>query len=165
MMISRRKALAALVCLMPCLAAAAPAWDVGLRASIWDDNYKLGIGGELGAIAPASANWDFGLHLDYSYFAPQHEDALDPVNELGGYVAAYYKPKIDQAFWLRIGPHIGYSHADDHNLDLGGDVQAVFKATPGMDFYATVIPSFFVGPNSQPMIRIGLGAQFHGADR
>jgi len=161
---SRGTALAALLCLAPFLAAAAPVWDLGLRADIYDDNYKLGVGGELGAIVPANDDWDFGLHLNYGHFEPQH-DGLSATDELGAYVAAYWKPKIDQAFWLRLGPHVGYSHVADHYVDLGGDAMAVFKTTPALDFYAVVVPSFFIGKNSQAMTRIGLGLQYHAAGR
>ena len=144
---SRGTALAALLCLAPVFAAAAPILDLGLRADIYDDNYKLGVGGELGVIVPANESWDFGLHLNYNHFAPQN-DGLSAADELGGYATAYWKPKIDQAFWLRLGPHVGYSHIVNHYLDLGGDAMAVFKTTPALDFYAVVVPSFLVCPDS-----------------
>jgi hypothetical protein len=156
----RGKALAALLCLAPVLAAAAPSWDAGLRADIFDDNYKLGVGAELGVITPVNDGWDFGLHLNYGHFEAQTE-GLDAADEFGGYVALYWKPKIDQAFWLRLGPHVGYSFVVNHYLDLGGDAMAVFKTTPTLDFYAVVVPSFFVGKNAQAMTRIGLGLQYH----
>lgn len=157
---SRGMAFAALLCLAPVLAFAAPKWDLGLRADIFDDNYKLGVGGELGVIGSANDDWDFGLHLNYNHFAPQ-TDGWKAAEEFGGYVAAYWKPKIDQAFWLRLGPHVGYSHVVNHYVDLGGDAMAVFKATPTLDFYAVAVPSFFIGKNAQAMTRIGLGLEFH----
>jgi len=159
---SRSTALAALLCLAPFFAAAAPIGDVGLRADIYDDNYKLGVGGELGIISPLNDDWDIGLHLNYNHFEPQ-TDGWNAAEELGAYVGAYWKPKIDQAFWLRLGPHVGYSHVVDHYVDVGGDVMAVFKTTPSLDFYAAVVPSFFIGKNSQAMTRIGLGLEFHAA--
>jgi hypothetical protein len=161
---SCRTALAALLCLAPMAASAAPVLDLGLRASIYDENYELGVGGELGAIASAGEAWDLGLHLNYSHFAAQTENWTS-AEEFGGYVAAYFKPRIDQAFWLRLGPHLGYSHVVDHYLDLGGDVQAVFKTTPALDFYAAFVPSFFIGEHSQAMIRIGLGLQYRAGGR
>jgi hypothetical protein len=164
MLPSRRTALAAFLCLAPFLASAAPVWDLGLRADIYDENYELGVGGELGAIVPSGDNWDFGLHLNYTHFAPQTEN-WEAADEFGGYVAAYWKPKIDQAFWLRIGPHLGYSHVVGHYADLGGDVMAVFKTTPALDFYAAFIPSFFVGEHPQAMVRIGLGLEYHAGGR
>ena len=160
----RHMAFAACLCLAPFLACAAPVWDLGLRADIYDENYKLGVGGELGAVVSANDAWDLGLHLNYSHFAPQTEN-WTAAEEAGGYVAAYFKPKIDQAFWLRLGPHVGYSHVVDHYLDLGGDVEAVFQTTPALDFYAAFIPSFFVGKDSQAMVRIGLGLQYHAQGR
>jgi hypothetical protein len=134
--------------------------DLGLRASIYDENYKLGVGGELGAVTAAAPGWDLGMHLNYSHFAPK-TDTWDPANEFGAYVALYFKPQIDQAFWLRIGPHAGYSHILYNYLDLGADVMAVFKASPSLDFYGAFIPSFFVGKAGQSLIRIGLGLEFH----
>jgi hypothetical protein len=162
MICSRGTAFAALLCLAPVFAAAAPNWDAGLRADIFDDNYKLGVGGELGVIAPANAGWDFGLHLNYNHFEAQ-TDGWKAAEEFGGYVALYWKPQIDQAFWLRLGPHVGYSHIVNHYVDLGGDAMAVFKTSPSIDFYAVVVPSFFVGKGAQAMTRIGLGLEFHAA--
>ncbi len=164
MMSFRHSALATLLCLSPFLASAAPVWDLGVRADIYDENYELGVGGELGVIAPSSETWDFGLHLNYTHFSPQTENWTS-AEEYGGYVAAYWKPKIDQAFWLRLGPHAGYSYINNHYADLGGDVMAVFKTTPALDFYAAFIPSFFVGKHSQAMIRIGLGLEYHAGSR
>ena len=157
----RHPALAAFLCLFPCLASAAPAsWDVGARAAIFDDNYKLGVGGELGLILPAGTGWDIGLHLNYTHFEPQNDGVINAAEEFDGYVAAYFKPKIDQAFWLRLGPHIGYSHVVDHFADVGGDLMAVFKVAPTTDFYAAIIPSMLIGEETQTMIRIGLGVEF-----
>ena len=42
---------------------------------------------------------------------------------------------------------------------------AVFKTTPALDFYAVVVPSFFIGKNSQAMTRIGLGLEYHAGGR
>lgn len=160
----RRLALAALLCLAPFLASAAQVWDAGLRADIYDENYELGVGGELGAVATSSETWDFGLHLNYTHFAAQAE-GLPNANEVGGYVAAYWKPQIDQAFWLRLGPHVGYAYVVDHYADLGGDAMAVFKTSLAFDFYAAFIPSFFVGKHTQAMVRIGLGLEYHAGGR
>lgn len=154
----RRPALAALLCLVPFLGAAGPVLDAGLRASIFDERYKLGLGGELGALVPAGADWDWGGHLNYSHFAAQIA-GTESAEEFGGYLAAYFKPRIDQVFWLRLGPHLGYAHVDGHFLDLGGDAMAVFKASPNVDWYAAVVPSLFIGPSIQSMIRIGMGVE------
>jgi hypothetical protein len=160
-----------LTALLPflCLAALAPKataidLDLGLRASIYDENYKLGVGGELGAIVSATANMDLGLHLNYTSFRTKTE-TIDDANEFGGYVTAYFHPAIDQGFSLRIGPHIGYSaigSSDNREsyLDLGGDVMAVFKATNTLNFYAAFIPAFMIGPDPQSLIRIGFGLQY-----
>lgn len=139
--------------------------DVGLRASIYDENYKLGVGGELGAIVPATANMALGLHLNYTGFRAATESIAD-ANEFGGYVTAYFHPALDQGFSLRIGPHIGYSALGSSGnkksyLDLGGDVMAVFKATNTLNFYAAFIPAFFIGPNPQPLVRIGFGLHYN----
>lgn len=157
----RRTALAAFLCLAPFLAAAAPALDLGLRASIYDENYELGVGGNLGIIATAGEKWDLGAHLNYAHFAPQSAN-WDAAEEIGGYLAAYYKPKIDQAFWLRLGPHLGYAYLVDHYVDLGADVMAVFKVARQWDFYAAFVPGYHIGADSQPMIRIGLGLEYVG---
>jgi hypothetical protein len=109
----------------------------------------------------ATPGWDLGLHLNYTHFAAK-TDNWEPVDEIGAYVGAYYKPKIDQAFWLRIGPHAGFSKVGDFNyIDLGGDVMAVFKTTPTLDIYGAFMPSFLIGENGQALIRIGLGVQYH----
>jgi hypothetical protein len=133
--------------------------DLGLRASIYDENYKLGLGGEIGAVVPVTALWDMGLHLNYSIFRSKIE-SLESTDEFGGYLAGYYKPSIDQAFSLRIGPHIGYAHIVDNYLDVGADLMAVFKIKPGMSFYTAFIPSFMIGENTQSLFRVGLGMEF-----
>lgn len=152
-----------LAALVPAMAAAAAplSWDLGLRAAIFDENYKAGVGGEAGVIMPASDGWDLGLHLNYTHFAPKTDNWV-AADEMGAYVGAYYKPKIDQAFWLRIGPHIGYSRIGDYNyVDIGGDVMAVFKTTPTLDMYGAFIPSFVAGENGQLLVRVGFGIQYH----
>src|SRR4051812_46103555 len=99
--------LAAPFCAPLCAYAGPLDLDAGLRASIWNDNYKLGVGGELGAIA-GLGKVDLGLHLNYAHFAVKEKTSgFSPGNEYGGYVALYLLPPLDQAFQLRIGPHIG----------------------------------------------------------
>jgi hypothetical protein len=146
---------------------AASAWaapldlDAGLRAAIYDDNYKLGVGGELGAVTSMTASADLGLHLNYTHFAPK-TDTWTAADEFGVYAAWYFRPALDQGFSLRIGPHVGYAHIKDHYLDLGGDLMAVFGATPSTSFYATFVPSYLlIGENSQSLVRIGFGVEYH----
>ena len=134
--------------------------DAGLRASIYDDNYKLGVGGELGAVKSLSPAWDMGLHLNYSHFTSKAPQSVASVNEYGGYVAVYFLPAIDQGFSLRIGPHIGYSKIENHFLDLGGDAMAIFKATPTLSFYGAFIPSFLIGKGGESLFRVGLGVEY-----
>ena len=133
--------------------------DVGLRASIYDENYKLGLGAEIGAVVPTTPLWDMGLHLNYSRFRPKI-DNLDAADEFGGYLAFYYKPALDQGFSLRIGPHLGYANIVDHYVDVGADAMAVFKIKPGMSFYGAFIPSFMIGEETQSLFRVGLGMEF-----
>lgn len=154
--------LAVLSCFL-CAASAAMAapmdLDVGLRASIYDENYKLGLGGEIGAVVATTPKWDMGLHLNYTRFRPKI-DTWKAANEFGGYLSFYYKPAIDQGFSLRIGPHLGYANIENHYLDVGGDVMAVFDIKPGMKFYGAFIPAFMIGEEGQSLIRIGLGMEF-----
>ncbi|MDB5104167.1 MAG: hypothetical protein JWP91_1856 [Fibrobacteres bacterium] len=152
-------ALSSFLCVTAAAWAAPMDLDLGVRASIYDENYKLGLGGEVGAVVAAAPLWDMGLHLNYTRFNHKTDTWTDE-NEFGGYLAAYYRPALDQGFNLRIGPHIGYSKIHDNFLDLGGDVMAVFRATPGMSFYAAFIPSFMIGKDSQSLIRIGFGVEF-----
>lgn len=153
---------AALLTALALPALAAPIdFDAGLRASIWKEDYKLGVGGELGAVAPLGAG-DLGLHLMYNHFAPK-STGWSAVDEMGGYLAWYFLPAIDQLFKLRIGPHIGGAYIDHAtSLDLGGDADAVFDVTQSMRFYAAFVPSFFIGKDPQSMFRVGLGVEFHG---
>lgn len=132
--------------------------DAGLRAAIYDDNYDLGVGGELGAVVPAGPKWDLGLHLNYTHFASKTIRA--DADEFGGYVAAYFLPAFDQSFSVRLGPHIGYSHIESHFLDLGMDAMVVFKVAPQTKFYATFVPSYLVGENGQQLTRIGFGVEY-----
>ncbi len=138
-------------------------YDAGLRASIYDDNYKLGVGGELGAVAGLNPNWDIGLHLNYSHFAPKTE-TWSAADEFGGYLAAYFVPAIDQGFTLRVGPHVGMSKIRKPFVDLGGDLMAVFQVMPTTRFYASFTPSFFIATNSQSdsqsLFRVGFGVEY-----
>lgn len=158
----RLAVLSCFLCAFPAARAALAApmdLDVGLRASIYDENYKLGLGGEIGAVVNTTPKWDMGLHLNYTRFRPK-TDAWDAANEFGGYLSFYYKPEIDQGFRLRIGPHVGYANIENHYLDLGADVMAVFDIKPGMKFYGAFIPCFMIGEEGQSLIRIGLGMEF-----
>lgn len=144
-------------------AAAAPVdLDAGLRAAIWNDNYKLGVGGELGAVAELG-KVDLGLHLNYTHFSTKNLTFSD-VDEMGGYVALYLLPPIDQSFTLRIGPHVGASYIEKTFLDLGGDLDAIFQVNPKFSFYAAFVPAYiidFKGEDSEALVRIGLGIEFH----
>ncbi len=133
--------------------------DVGLRADIYDENYNLGKGVELGAVVSTTPLWDMGLHLNYTRFDAKTE-TWAAANEFGGYLAFYFRPAIDQAFSIRIGPHLGYAKIVNNYVDVGGDVMAVFKVSPGMSFYGAFIPCFMIGDAGQSLIRIGLGMEF-----
>ena len=135
--------------------------DAGLRGSIYDDKYDLGKGGELGILRPASPAWDLGLHLNFSHYPTKVPDTYPSVKEYGGYVAAYFRPAIEQVFSLRLGPHIGYAKISGSYLDLGGDVMVIFKTTPALDIYAAFIPSFMIGKNAQTLVRVGVGVEYH----
>lgn len=162
-MINARRTAALFSCLcLPLLPsrAAAVDLDAGLRAAIYDDTYKLGVGGELGLVAPAAPLWDLGLHLNYTSFTSKVPETAGDETELGGYVTAYYKPAIDQGFSLRLGPHIGYAKIGSNYLDLGGDAMAVFQASPVLNFYGAFIPSWMIGSNGQSLFRIGFGVEY-----
>lgn len=134
--------------------------DAGLRASIYDDSYKLGKGVELGVVDPLSPVWDLGVHLNYSYYTSKIPETLKDASEFGGYVALYFRPALDQDFSLRIGPHIGYAKIENHFADVGGDAMAVFKATPTLSFYGAFIPSFLIGKGGESLFRVGLGVEY-----
>ena len=134
-------------------------FDAGLRGSIYDDNYKLGLGGELGLVKGLGADWDLGLHANYSHFRIKTEN-WTPADEFGGYLTVYYLPKIEQDFSLKIGPHLGYAYIRSHYVDVGGDVKAVVQIVPTTSVYAAFIPGFFVGKNPQALIRVGLGINY-----
>ncbi len=133
--------------------------DGGIRTAIYDENYKAGLGGELGLLKPLSEDWDIGLHLNYLHFRIKTEN-WTPVDEMGGYVTAYIRPKLNLDFSLRLGPHIGFSYVKNPYADLGGDLMAYYGLNPNLDLYAAFIPSFLIGKNSQAMIRIGLGLEY-----
>lgn len=139
--------------------------DAGLRASIFNDNYKLGVGAELGLIQNLGPKFDLGLHLNYSMFRAKTVDWND-ATELGGYVTAYMIPTLaDQPFEMRFGPHAGASSIDgDWYADLGGDVMAVFQVADKTKFYGAFIPSFFIGKESQGMFRVGFGIEYRLGD-
>lgn len=139
--------------------------DAGLRASIYDDNYKLGVGASLGLVQNLGPKFDLGLHLNYSRFRAKTVDWED-VNEMGGYLTAYMIPTLaDQPFEMRLGPHAGASLlGDDWYADLGADVMAVFQVAEKTRFYAAFIPGYFLGKDSQAMIRIGFGIEYRLGD-
>lgn len=150
---------------LPAFAAGSLDLDGGLRASIFNDNYKLGVGAELGAVQNFGPKFDMGLHLNYSRFRAKTVDWVD-VNELGGYVTAYYIPTlVDQPFEMRIGPHLGGALIkDDWYVDIGGDIAAVFKVGEKLRFYGAFIPGFFIGSESQSLFRVGFGLQYRISD-
>ena len=135
--------------------------DAGLRASIYDDNYKLGVGAELGLVQNLGPKFDLGLHLNYSRFRAK-TSGWEDINETGGYLAAYFIPTLaDQPFELRIGPHAGAALLGDAwHADLGGDFVAVFTIADNTRFYGAFIPSFFLGESSNSMFRIGFGIEY-----
>jgi hypothetical protein len=162
-----RGALAVLACLgglaLPAHAGAAGPLDLnaGLRAAIYDENYKLGYGLELGLVQNLSPVFDLGLHLNYTRFNEKTPEWGD-TDELGGYATAYYIPTLaDQPFEARLGPHVGGTRVDESwHLDLGGDAMVLFKVADMTKFYAAFIPSYLVGKESQGLIRIGFGIEY-----
>lgn len=157
-------ALAALACLaLPSAVRAAGPLDLnaGLRSAIFDENYKLGYGLELGLVQNLSPVFDVGLHLNYTRFNEKTPEWGD-TDELGGYATAYYIPTLaDQPFEARLGPHIGGTRVvDSWHLDLGGDAMVLFQVADKTKFYASFIPSYLIGKESQGLIRIGFGIEY-----
>jgi hypothetical protein len=143
-------------------AAAGPLdFDAGLRASIYDENYRLGVGAELGLIQNLGPKFDLGLHLNYSHFSAK-TTGWDDTQEMGGYVTAYLIPTLaDQPFELRLGPHAGGALLREAwHADLGGDAMAVFTVADNMRFYGAFIPSYFLGDHGGGMIRLGFGIEY-----
>lgn len=145
----------------PSLAAGLLAADGGFRLAIYDENYKRGLGAELGLVQALGPSFDAGLHLNYTHFAAKTIDWPDRT-EAGGYLTAYLRPAIkDQPFEVRLGPHAGAALiADAWHADLGGDAQVVFRATDRLQIYGAFVPSYMLGEHSQLLVRVGLGVQF-----
>jgi hypothetical protein len=77
----RLAALSSFLCMTAAAAWTAPMdLDLGLRASIYDDNYDLGLGGEIGAVVAAAPAWDKGLHLNNNPFNTK-KDKFYTLNE------------------------------------------------------------------------------------
>jgi hypothetical protein len=135
--------------------------NAGLRAAIYDENYKLGYGLELGLLQNLSPVFDVGLHLNYTRFNEKTPEWGD-TDEMGGYVTAYYIPTLaDQPFEARLGPHIGGTRVvESWHLDLGGDAMVLFQVADKTKFYAAFIPSYLIGKESQGLIRIGFGIEY-----
>jgi hypothetical protein len=144
------------------LPVAAGTWvyDAGPRATIYDDNFKMGLGGEFGAINALNSDWDYGAHLNYTYFRPK-TTTWTSAQEFGGYGTLYYLPKLDQPYSLRLGPHFGFSYIRDFYLDVGGDLMAYFPVQAQTQFYVAFIPAFFIGKHSQALVRVGIGLEYH----
>lgn len=133
--------------------------DAGLRASIWDENYDLGVGGELGLIYPASPAVDLGLHLNYTQYTAKTVDFED-VQEMTAYIGLYFVAYDDGSLRFRIGPHAGGGTFDGWAVDLGGDATAVFKIMEKTSIYATFIPAYIIGANSQGVFKVGFGVEY-----
>jgi hypothetical protein len=133
--------------------------DAGFRVSIYDENYKMGLGGELGLVTPVDSNWSVGLHLNTTLFNAKTK-SWDDAYEYGGYITAYYNPHVNQPFTLLLGPHLGFAKIIYHYFDLGADLKALFLINPKMNCYVNFIPAMMVGNNSQSLIRLGLGMQY-----
>lgn len=155
--------MASLSALLPLTAAALGPLDVdgGFRAAIYDDNYKLGVGGTLGLVQNLGPKSDLGLHLNYTRFRAETVGWSD-INEYGFYVGAYYVPTLaNQPFEVRLGPHVGASLVDESwHADLGGDASVVFQTSDRTRFYATFIPAYFLGDHGGGFIRLGFGVQY-----
>lgn len=139
-------------------------YDAGFRAAIYDENYNLGLGGELGAIANLNSAWDAALHLNYSHYSARTQ-TWSPADEYGGYLTAYYLPNLDQPFRLRIGPHLGTNYITSTLftnlfLDIGADMMAAIPVAKNFKAYASFSPSFLIGSEMQSIYRIGVGIEF-----
>ncbi len=145
---------------LPAAAASTWSYDAGPRATIYDDNFKLGWGAAFGAIRNLNTDWDFGCHLNYTHFRPK-TSTWTSAEEIAGYGALYYLPKLDQPYAMRLGPHLGFSFIRDFYVDLGGDMMVFFPVQAQTQFYLAFIPSYFIGKNSQALVRVGIGVEYH----
>ena len=55
---------------------------------------------------------------------------------------------------------MGYAKIENHFADVGGDVVAIFKATPALSFYGAFIPSYLIGKGGETLFRVGLGVEY-----
>jgi hypothetical protein len=135
-------------------------YDAGVRASIFDENYKLGWGLDAGAVKGIHSDWDAGIHFNYTHYRNKRSN-WTPADEIGGRVSAYYLPKVDQIFSVKVGPHFGYSRIRSNYIDIGGDLLLIFKVNPKTQVVAAFIPGLFIGTHSQALVRLGLGMQYN----
>ena len=137
--------------------------DGGLRASIWNDNYKLGYGAVAGLIY-GMGKFDAGLHLNYSRFTHKAATAQDE-NEYGGYLAFYLKPSPHEGMSFRLGPHAGVQMIDDVYLDLAVDAQVNFAINDKTQLYGQFSPGYLlIGPQDGGIFRIVFGVEYHLSD-
>ncbi len=133
--------------------------NASTQATIWDDRYRLGVGGELGVLHGLTEVFDVALNAHYHFYGAR--TAIDGISERG-IRAVVFMNLVPGDVNIKGGLHAGLSLFDDEaNLDLGADFQAVFRATPQMDIYATFIPGVLIGSDSQMLVRIGIGAYYH----
>ncbi len=137
-------------------------WTGALRASIWDSDYKRGLGATGGAETHFS--WGIGtVQLGYSYFESRY-GYLDAVHEIE--IAAgpkwEFHPSPDDPIYPRLGLHAGFSSNWEQKLHLiaGAEAEGVIPLRKRWSFFAAFQPSYSLGAHNQMFWRVALGALF-----
>ncbi len=140
-------------------------WSGALSASVWDDRYQRGLGGQGSVETHLAENSTACLLLGYEYFKPTADfNTLPVVNQfeatLG--VKREFHPSADDAVFPRLGLHLGVSQNWDKKLHLlaGADAEGVIPLQNAWSLFAAFQPSFSWGADNQVFWRFALGALF-----
>lgn len=129
--------------------------DVNAKVSFLDD-YDPGVGGGLGLVYGLSDLLDGSLNFSYLNYAGDVEDANEIDVNLGLHWAPFYG-----AFKPKLGAHIGLARFEDENfLDIGPELQLVFRVSDMLYGYSALIPSFYIGEENEYATKVGVGLQY-----
>lgn len=138
-------------------------YDGGLRFSMWDDNYSLGLG-----LAPG-LQWRFSernhlafnaLYNRYGAKLPGFDDIQEWAFTLG--LRREFPLPPDQFLEPRLGFHAGVTRLWGESWHALGalDAEALFPIQPGLKGYALVQPGYVLGEKNGMLFRVGLGVVY-----
>lgn len=138
-------------------------WHGGVITSIWNDNYKLGLGLHLGGRTAFVSGTELGGDVIYSWFRRQDDLPEFPsaVHESGLRFFLVHPLTVGTQFILKLGAQLGASrlYEGDWGIIVGGEAHGAIPIADPYGIQIQFSPGYVIGKgqNERAIFRVGLG--------